>query len=192
MGFLRQQANGILACDFFTVDTVLLKRLYVLIFIELNSRRVHLAGITANPNGTWVAQQARNLIGCSDRSSPLRFLLHDRDEKFTASFDEVFASEGVSVIRTPVRAPRANAYAERFVGTCRRECLDRLLIFHRRHLERILQEFVEHYNQHRPHRSLRQRPPLPRASPRCVPHVGFRVRRRDRMGGVIHEYDLAA
>ncbi|HEY8201431.1 MAG TPA: integrase core domain-containing protein [Actinomycetota bacterium] len=190
--FLRQQAKGILACDFFSVDTVLLKRLYVLIFIELHSRRAYLAGVTANPSGVWVAQQARNLIGCSNRPAPIRFLLHDRDQKFTASFDEVFASEGMSAIRTPVRAPRANAYAERFVGTCRRECLDRLLIVHRRHLERVLREFVEHYNQHRPHRSLRQRSPLPRASPACVPRLGLRVRRRDRLGGLIHEYELAA
>ena len=192
MQFLRQQASGILACDFFTVDTVLLKRLSVLIFIELHSRRVYLAGVTASPNGAWVAQQARNLIGFSDRPAPVRFLLHDRDEEFSASFDEVFASEGLSVIRTPVRAPRANAFAERFVGTCRRECLDRLLIFHRRDLERVLQEFVEHYNRHRPHRSLGQRSPVPRASPARVPPVGFRVRRRDRLGGLIHEYDLAA
>jgi putative transposase len=192
MQFLHQQAKGILACDFFSVDTVLLKQLYVLIFIELDSRRVYLAGVTASPNGVWVAQQARNLIGSSDWPAPIRFLLHDRDEKFTASFDEVFASEGVSVIRTPVRAPRANAHVERFIGTCRRECLDRLLIFHRRHLERVLQEFVEHYNRHRPHRSLGQRPPLPRASPAHEPPAVFRLGRRDRLGGLIHEYERAA
>jgi putative transposase len=139
--FLRQQTKGILACDFFTVDTVLLRRLYVLIFIELHSRRVHLAGVTANPNGTWVVQQARNLTGSSEWPAPIRFLLHDRDDKFTASFDEVFASEGLSVSRTSARAPRANAYAERFIGTCRRECLDRLLILHQRHLKRVLQDF---------------------------------------------------
>jgi putative transposase len=190
--FLHQQAAGILVCDFFTVDTVLLKRLYVLIFIELHSWRVHLAGVTANPNRAWVVQQARNLINCSDLTARVRFLLHDRDEKFTASFDEVFVSEGVRVIRTPVWAPRANAYAERFIGTCRRECLDRLLIIHRRHLERMLHEFIEHYNAHRPHRSLGQRPPLPRASPACVPRVDFSVRRRDRLGGLIHEYDVVA
>jgi putative transposase len=170
----------------------MLKRLYVLIFIELHSRRVHLAGVTASPNGAWVAQQARNLMGFSDRPSPVRFLLHDRDEKFTACLDEVFASEGVNVIRTPVRAPRANAYAERFIGTCRRECLDRLLILHQRHLERVLQEFLEHYNRHRPHRSLGQRPPLLRASPAWVPRGDLSVRRRDRLGGLIHEYELAA
>jgi transposase InsO family protein len=121
--FLRQQAASMLACDFFTVETVTLRRLYVLFFIELGSRRVHLAGCTTNPTGAWVVQQARNLsfTGLLERT---RFLIHDRDSKFTASFDEVFRSEGVNVIQTPVRAPRANAYAERFVRTVRTECLD--------------------------------------------------------------------
>jgi putative transposase len=193
MQFLRQQAKGILAYDFFTVDTVLLKRLYVLIFIELHSRRVYLGGVTGRPDGAWVAQQARNLISSLGWPASIRLLLHDRDEKFTASFDEIFASEGLRVLHTPVGAPRANAYAERFVGSCRRECLDHLLIFHRRHVERVLQEFIDHYNRHRPHRSLGQRPPLPRASPpACASPQGFGVRRRDRLGGLIHEYELAA
>jgi len=143
------------ACDFFTVDTVLLQRLYVLFFIEVGTRKVYLTGVTANPVGAWVTQQARNLsLSLSRRSDAFRFLIRDRDTKFTASFDEVFCSEGARVIRTPVRSPRANAFAERFVGTARRECLDRLLIFNRRHLEKVLTEYVEHYNEHRPHRSL--------------------------------------
>jgi putative transposase len=143
--FLRQQAASMIACDFFSVETISLRRIYVLFFIELGSRRVHLAGCTANPTGAWVTQQARNLsfTGVLER---MCFLVHDRDSKFTASFDEVFRSEGLMVIHTPVRAPQANAYAERFVRTVRAECLDWLLILGRRHLERVLRCYVKHYN----------------------------------------------
>jgi putative transposase len=153
--FLRAQASGIVACDFFTVDTVLFRRLYALVFIELATRQVYLAGITANPTGEWATQQARNIIETFvDRAEPIRFLIHDRDSKFTAAFDEVFRSDGIRVIRTPVRAPRANAFIERWIGTVRRECLDRILIVNRRHLERVLPAYIRHYNEHRPHRSL--------------------------------------
>jgi putative transposase len=159
--FLSSQASSMLACDFFSVDTVLLKRLYVLFFIELDTRRVGVTGITAHPTGSWVVQQARNLtMALEDRVRPVRFLIRDRDTKFTSSFDEVFRAEGIRIIRTPARAPRANAFAERFVGTVRRECLDRMLIFGRRHLERVLAEYVVHYNEHRPHRGLGQLAPL--------------------------------
>ena len=159
--FLRSQASSALACDFFTVDTVLLKRLYVLFFIELDTRRVYVMGITAHPTGAWVVQQARNLtMVLTDRAHPVKFLIRDRDTKFTSSFDEVFRSEGIRIIRTPIRAPRANAFAERFVGTVRRECLDRMLIFGRRHLEHVLADYVVHYNRHRPHRALDQQAPL--------------------------------
>jgi transposase InsO family protein len=137
--FLRAQASGIVACDFFTVDTVLFRRLYVFVFIELATRQVYLAGITANPTGEWATQQARNIIETFvNRAEPIRFLIHDRDSTFTAAFDEVFRSDGIRVIRTPVRAPRANAFIERWIGTVRRECLDRILIVNRRHLERVL------------------------------------------------------
>ncbi len=164
--FLRAHASGIVACDFFTVDTVLFRRLYVLAFIELATRQVHLAGVTTNPTGGWVTQQARNIIETFvDRTEPIRFLIHDRDSKFTVAFDEVFRSTGIRAIRTPVRAPNANAFIERWIGTVRRECLDRLLIVNRRHLERVLPVYVEHYNAHRPHRSLRQRSPTGRAKP---------------------------
>ncbi len=144
--FLRTQATSVMACDFFTIDTVLLKRLYVFFFIELDSRRVQVTGITAHPVGSWVLQQARNVtMKLGNRRHPIRFLIRDRDAKFTSSFDEVFKTENIRIIRTPARSPRANAFAERFVGTVRGECLDRMLIFGRRHLERVLDDYVAHY-----------------------------------------------
>ena len=153
--FLRQQAAGIVACDFFTVDTVWLRRLYVLFFIELDTRRVHLAGVTANPDGQWVTQQARNLLlVLGEQGRRARFVLRDRDAKFSRTFDEVFRSDGAEVLLTPVQAPRANAYAERWVRTVRAECLDWLLVVSRGHLEQILRVYVQHYNRHRPHRAL--------------------------------------
>jgi putative transposase len=161
--FLKAQATTMLACDFFTVDTVLLRSLYVLFFVELDTRRVIVTGVTAHPTGAWVVQRARNLtMDLANRAHPVQFLIRDRDTKFTPSFDEVFRSEGIRIIRTPIRAPRANAIAERFIGTIRRECLDRMLIVGRRHLEAVVREYVEHYNSHRPHRSLGQLPPQPR------------------------------
>jgi transposase InsO family protein len=159
--FLRQQAQSMLAVDFFTVETISLQRLYVLFFIEVGGRRVHLAGCTTNPTGAWATQQARQFAWML-QEQPLRFryLIRDRDAKFTRSFDAVFASEGIRVVKTPVRAPKANAIAERFVGTVRRECLDWLLILNRRHLEHVLDEFVDHYNAQRPQRSLNLAPPV--------------------------------
>jgi putative transposase len=187
--FLRQQAASMLACDFFTIETISLRRFYVLIFIELKSRRVHLAGCTTNPTGAWVTQQARNLsfTGVFER---MRFLIHDRDSKFTAGFDEVFRSEGIRVIRTPIRAPQANAYAERFVRTIRAECLDWLLLLGRRHLERVLRAYTAHYNRERPHRALALHPPEPAATTN-EPSTR-RIERHDVLGGLIHEYHRAA
>jgi putative transposase len=188
--FLRQQAAGIVACDFFTVDTIWLRRLYVLFFIEVGTRRVHLAGVTANPDGAWVTQQARNLLLLKHR--PLQFLIRDRDAKFTRAFDDVFRSEGAEVLITPVQAPNANAYAERWVRTVRAECLDWLLIVGRGHLEQVLQAYVEHYNVHRPHRALALEPPVPRVAPTAITRDQRRVNRRDRLGGLLHEYHRQA
>jgi hypothetical protein len=158
------------ACDFFTIDTVWLRRLYVLFFIELDTRRVHLAGVTANPNGAGVTQQARNLmLVLGERGRQVRFVLRDRDAKFCRSFDDVFRSEGGEVLVTPVRAPKANAYAERWVRTVRAECLDWLLIVGRRHLEQVLRVYVEHYLRHealpRPGGDGRAPPPNCRSRP---------------------------
>ncbi len=152
--FLRTQAASILATDFLTVDTVSFRRLYVLFFIELDTRRVHLAGVTAHPTAAWVTQQARNLaMTLGDALSDRKFLIRDRDVLFAGSFDRVFQSEGLRVVRTPVQAPRANAFAERWVGTLRRECLDWTLVFGRRQLEGVLRDYLAHYNAHRPNRA---------------------------------------
>jgi transposase InsO family protein len=190
--FLTAQAHGILATDFFCVDTVLLHRLYVLFVVEHATRRVHLLGITANPTGAWVAQQARNLLmDLDDRLAGFAFLIRDRDSKFTSVFDAVFASEGIRVLRTPVRAPRANAIAERWIGTLRRELLDRMLIVNRRHLKTVLAEYIAHFNDHRPHRALHQAAPL-KPLPQAASPTDLRFRRRDRLGGLIHEYTQVA
>jgi transposase InsO family protein len=185
--FLTAQAHAILAVDFAHVDTLFLRRLHVLVVIEHGRRRVHLAGITAHPTGAWVAQQARNLLmDLADDASRFRFLIRDRDSTFTAAFDAVFAGADIRIIRTPIRAPRANAVAERWIGTLRRECLDHLLITGPRHLAVVLREYVEHYNTHRPHRSLDQHPPAGRTPPPSGATV--RPLRRDRLGGLVHEY----
>jgi transposase InsO family protein len=166
--FLRAQAQTMIAVDFFTVETVWLQRLYVLFFIELGSRRVHLAGCTANPSGSWVTQQARQLAWtASERSTPPRFLIRDHDSKFTRDFDTIFRTERIEIIHTPIRAPQANAIAERFLRTVRSECLDWLLILNRRHLERVLRVFVHHYNGHRPHPWVHKMGPPWRSLPIC-------------------------
>ncbi len=142
--FLRAQAAGIIACDFVAVDSAFLRRFYALFFIEIATRKVHIAGVPSSPDASWVSPQARNFVVRWD-GSPCRFLIHDRDAKLTRTFDEVFRAEGLRIIRTPIRAPRANAFAERFVGTLRRECLDRTLILGRGHLESVLHLYFEHY-----------------------------------------------
>jgi putative transposase len=187
--FLRSQASSIVACDFFTIETVLLRRFYVFFFIAHASRRVWFAGCTKNPTGEWVTQQARNLgLDLSDQGT--RFLIRDRDAKYNGSFDEVFRSEGIRIIKTPVRAPQANAIAERFVRTIRSECLDWLLILNRRHLEHVLRVFIDHCNRERPHRAVGLLPP--RSDNGHQPSGAGAIHRRDRIGGLIHEYYRAA
>jgi transposase InsO family protein len=187
--FLRAQAASIVACDFFTVETVFLRRFYVLFFIAHGSRRVWLAGCTTNPTGEWVTQQARNL-GLDFSDAGIRFLIRDRDSKYSGPFDEVLRSEGIRIVKTPVRSPKANAVAERFVRTVRTECLDWLLLLNRRHLEHVLRVFVDHYNRQRPHRALDLRPPQPDEEPERS--LSAATHRRDRLGGLIHEYYRAA
>jgi putative transposase len=166
----------------------------VLFFIELDTRRVHLAGVTANPNGAWVAQQARNLLlELGEQGRRIQFLLRDRDAKFCRAFDDLFRSEGAEVILTPVQAPNANAYAERWVGTVRAECLDWLMIVGRRHLEQVLRVYIEHYNVHRPHRALRLESPDPPAGSDAIHEAREgRVHRYDLLGGLLHEYQRVA
>ncbi len=191
--FLTAQAKGTLATDFFVVDSIGLSQLYVLFVIELQSRVVHILGVTDHPTGSFVTQVARNLAGdLTENGRSFRFLIRDRDAKFTASFDDVFASEGIEVIKTPVRSPRANAIAERWVRTAREECLDWTLVLGRRHLEAVLRDYVRHYNQHRPHRGLRLEAPSPVATISPTPLSLSDIARHDVLGGLIHEYRAAA
>ena len=192
--FMRQQAAGIIACDFFTVDTVFSQRIYVLFFIGVGSRRVWLAACSPNPTVDWVVQQVRNLMmDLQEGAELVRFLLRDRDTKFCRGFDAVLRSEGIRTIVTPVQAPNANAYAERWVRTVRSKCLDWILILGRRHLQQILRVYVDHYNHHRPHRGLDLRPPNRTRPSRSTDWCeSMRVQRRDRLGGLLHEDRLAA
>jgi putative transposase len=187
--FVRAQATSMLACDFLTVDTVLLQRIYVLFFISLATRRIEYVACSSNPDGHWVTQQARNLAMQLGDEQPFRFLIHDRDTKFSRAFDEVFRAEGIKVIRTPVQAPNANAFAERWVRTVRADCLDRILIIGRRHLEHVLRVYRRHYNEHRPHRALQLLPPNARDP--TPPTAPTDLRRSDLLGGLIHEYEAA-
>ena len=190
--FLRAQAQAILACDLFHVDTITLHRLYVFFVIEHATRRVHILGVTAHPTGAWLAQQARNLLmDLDDAGRRFQFLIRDRDAKFTAAFDTVFTAIDVRILKTPVRAPRANAIAERFVGTIRRELLDRILITNQRHATAVLWQYEKHYNDHRPHRTLGQAAPL-RPLPEHTTTDLRRVLRRDRLGGLLNEYQQVA
>jgi transposase InsO family protein len=177
--------DQLLACDFFTVETLFLQTLYVLVFIEIGTRRVHFAGCTAHPTSAWVTQQARQLMWeLSVREPPLRFLIHDRDMKFTTPFDTVFRSEGIDVIRTPVRAPNANAYAERWIRSVREEALDKLLIFHEQHLRRVMCDYIDYHNIARPHQGINQRTPVRRP----VLEASGPIRYRNVLGGILHDY----
>jgi transposase InsO family protein len=182
--FLKHYRAQILASDFFTVETVALQTVYVLFFIELGTRRVHLAGCTTTPDSAWVTQQARQFVWqLADRQVPMLHLIHDYDSKFAATFDHVFESEGIEIVLTPFHAPKANAVAERWVRSVREECLDQLLILSQRHLRRVLAEYVEYDNTARPHQGLKQCAPLPFPPIQTGP-----VACRDVLGGIIHDY----
>jgi putative transposase len=188
--FLKAQAKGLLASDFFTVETATLRRYYVLFVIEIERRVVHVLGVTANPDGPWVVQVARSFASdLEDAGRRFRFLIRDRDSKFTATFDAVLASVGIEAVQTPVASPRANAFAERFVRTVREDCLDHVLFVSRRQLEAVLAEYVRHYNAARPHRGLGLEQPVPRL---VQSTTEGRVVRREVLGGLIHEYERAA
>jgi putative transposase len=192
--FLHAQAAGILAVDFLHVDTVALTRLYVLLFIEHGTRRMHIGGVTAHPTGEWTAQQARNLaMDLGDRFGDFRFLIRDRGSNFTASFDAVFQAAGTTILRTAMQAPRMNAICERLIGTLRRELLDRTLILNQAHLRAALAEYQEHYNTARPHR-IGQRAPAAEPGPRITAaDLGtWQIRRKPVLGGLINEYERAA
>jgi hypothetical protein len=190
--FLRAQATGVLACDFFTVDTIFFQRIYVFFVVEIASRRVHMLGATRHPTGAWVTQRARDLLmDLDERAHGFRFLIRDRDTKFTDAFDTVFAAAGIRVLRAPPQTPKANAFAERWILSVRRECTDRLLIFSQRHLEAVLKIYTGHFNGHRPHRSLAQRPPAP--PPETIATGdNLTVHRTRLLGGLINEYRNAA
>ena len=182
--------DQILACDFFTIETLFLKTLYVLFFIDLATRQVYFAGCTEHPTKTWVTQQARQMVWqLDDHATPMRFLIHDRDTKFTQSFDTVFRSEKLKIIRTPYRAQNANAFAERWVRTVREECLDKLIIINQQHLRQVMLEYISYYNSARPHQGIDQHIPVPQNT--AVADSGSIVC-YDVLGGIIHEYQRAA
>ncbi|MCP4304781.1 MAG: transposase [bacterium] len=187
--FIHSQAHALIATDFFCVDTVTLRRLHVLFFIEIDTRRVHIAGITTNPTGPWTTQAARNLTMTYQRA--IKFVIRDGAGQYTRTFDHIFAAIGAEVIKTPPRAPQANTFAERWVRTVRHELLDRTLIWNQRQLERLLDEFVEHYNEHRPHRSLNQRAPADNAEASVI-ELGQPIQRTTTCAGLINEYRTAA
>jgi transposase InsO family protein len=194
--FLRGQAEAIVACDFLEAVTLSGQRLYVLAVIEHVTRRIRILGATAHPDAAWVAQAARNLaMDLQDAGATIKYLIRDRDAKFPALFDEILADAGIAAVLTGIRMPRMNAVMERWVRTCRHELLNRTLIWNQGHLLHVLRQFEIHYNEHRPHRALRQGAPL-RPTPQPITEqariIHFDVRRRDRLGGILHEYEHAA
>jgi putative transposase len=194
--FLRTQAATMLACDFFHVDcAVTLRRVYAFFVIEIGSRHVHVLGVTAHPDGVWTVQQARNLLmDLGERATRFKFLIRDRAGQFTDAFDAVFAAAGIEVAKIPPQSPRANAYAERWVRTARSEVTDRMLIAGPQHLQAILDEYVTHYNRHRPHRARNLRSPdYDDISTAPVTDLATaRIRRHKVLGGLIHEYERVA
>jgi len=190
--FLRSQADAILACDFFTADLLDGTQAYVLAVIEHATRRIRILGVTLYPTGEWTAQQARNLLmDLDEQTHRVRFMIRDRGSNFTSAFDAVLADAGIQTVLCNVRTPRMNAIAERWIGGCRRELLDRNLIWNQSHLRRILREYATHHNQHRPHRALDAAAPL-KPLPEPADLDQYRVRKQARVGGLINEYRLVA
>ena len=189
--FLHSQAA--VACDFFTVDTALLRRYYVLFFIDIPTRQVFFAGTTTNPTGAWTTQAARNLfLRHADQLAGSRALVRDRGSQFIDTFDEIFRTEGLKILKTPVRTPVANTFAERWIGSIRRELLDRTIIWNQRQLERLVVDYIDHYNDHRPHRSLDQRPPRATEAPTPPGQRHLQVVKSAQCDGLINEYRNAA
>ena len=182
---MTHYSEQLLACDFFTVETLFLQTLYVLVFIEIGTRRVQFAGCTAHPNNAWVTQQVRQVMWeLEDREPDIRFLIRDNDKKFTQAFDIVFRSEGIDVISTPYRAPNANSYAERWIRSVREECLDKMLIINQTHLRRVMREYIALFNIARPHQGLDQQIPVSTINRETT----GAVRCRKVLGGIIHDY----
>ena len=189
--FLRSQAA--VACDFFTVDTAFLRRYYVLFFINVETRQVIFAGLTPNPTGDWTTQAARNLfLRHADRLEGARALVRDRGSQFIDDFDEIFRTQGFKILKTPVRTPVANTFAERWIGSIRRELLDRTIIWNHQQLERLVVDYIAHYNEHRANRSLDQRPPAAAGEPSTPPPGTITVLRTTRRDGLINEYENTA
>jgi hypothetical protein len=182
---MKHYKQQLLCSDFFVVESLFLRTYYVLFFLEIGTRRVHLAGVTANPNGQWVAQQARQYVwAIEDSEATFRCLIHDNDKKLTDAFDDVFQSKQIRVIHTPIGAPNANSFAERWVRSVREECLDHVLVLNESHLRRVLQTYVDYYNSCRPHQSLEQQSPIPYPEPT---NTGS-VRKRQLLGGILNDY----
>ncbi|MFI6063384.1 transposase [Streptomyces sp. NPDC051286] len=185
--FLHAQASGLLAADFFHVDTVTLRRLYVFYVLEIGTRTVHILGVTAHPTAAWATQLARNLLAdLGDRASGFRSLLRDRDSRYTQAFDAVFTADDIEILKSAPQTPRMNAHAERVIRTVRAECTDRLLIYNEQHLRHVLAEYAQHYNTGRPHRALQLRAPVD--DPDVIPFPAQRIQRHDVLSGLIHEY----